>query len=52
MLEQVNCKLCLEEEDGSCLSRPASYVQPVCSVSYLQKYRMHAGAGALTGPAA
>jgi len=39
MLEQVNCELCLEEEeeDGSCLSRPASYVQAVCSVSYLYR---------------
>jgi hypothetical protein len=37
MLEQVNCKLCLEEEEGSCLSRPASYVQAVCSVSYLYR---------------
>ena len=29
----LNCKLC-PEEDGSYLSRPASYVQAVCSVSY------------------
>ena len=48
MLEQVNCKLCLEEEEeeGSCLSRPTSYVQAVCRSTECMP-----GPG-LTGPAA
>ena len=52
MLEQVNCELCLEEEeeDGSCLSRPTSYVQAMCSVSYLYRSTECMPGPGLTGP--
>ena len=50
MLEPVNCKLCLEEEEGSCLSCPASYVQAVCSVSYLYRSTECMPGPGLTGP--